>query len=868
MNTTETLGSLLKQYRTRRGLTQDALAEQVGCASQTVRKIEAGQRRPSPPMALRFAQILALSPDEREHFVAAAQRVSEPVLGAAPPPVAPISALPPTPTPGATLIGRASELAVLERLIQRVDVRLLTITGPGGVGKTRLAQALTTSVAPCFAHGAAWVSLAPLTDASLVLATIAQALGLEAAGGSDPRATLQAYLREQQLLLVLDNFEHVLDAAPEVTGLLEACPQLTVLVTSRAALQLRSEQVYPLGPLALPREQRVAAVNDLQSVAAVELFVQRVQHANPVFALTADNAPSVSAICRRLDGLPLALELAAPRVRLLGLSTLLARLDHVLPLLSGGARDLPARQRTIEATIRWSYDLLSFEEQALLRCLAVFAGGATLQAIEEVGAHTPVEQVYVLERLGQLVAQSLVLVDDDGHDEIRYRLLEPVRQFAQRQLAASGEEQATRTRHAWYYARWLASRGARLRGREQPQVVQEITAEMDNLRITWQHAAATRDLELIRVLLDNATYTWFFELRSWYVECEAMCRRMAEALQTPAPTTAEERSFLGNMIGCQGWFVFRCGDPVRGLQLLEEGGRLLQHGTRAIFWFHNLAQTTFLTSLMGQTQRAIDAYQHMVQVWNELDDEIKPWAKTFLIQDHAAAYAEQAPDVAHAALVEGLPFMRRVGEQYVLALALYQFGRINLGRGDLLAAEAAFAESLDVATSIHNGVCEVVAHTGLARIACARGEWAAASARCELALERAREVGDLWSRAEAMVTLAAARGGGGDHAAAQQLYRETLGIALRAQVLGAALHSWLGLVALTPADTDPPPATLTALALLRQHPATTEQIAPQIAELWERFAVRAPAAAHAAEAAARQQSLQALPALLAELLHA
>jgi predicted ATPase/DNA-binding XRE family transcriptional regulator len=495
MSIGNTLGQLLKQYRTRRGLTQDALAEQVGCAAQTVRKIEAGQRRPSPPMALRFAQILALNPDEREHFLAAAHQTLSP--SPEPEPVAEPKAAGASPSPlvavvDHALVGRMVELAVLERLLQRADTRLLTITGPGGVGKTRLVHALVASVATRFADGAAFVSLAPLGDALLVPSTIAQTLGLQVASG-DPRAALHAYLQERHLLLVLDNFEHLLDAAPEVTGLLEACPRLTVLVTSRAPLQLRSEQVYPLGPLTLPDPQQHLSPDQLHTVAAVQLFVQRTQHANPAFALTSDNAAPVAALCRRLDGLPLALELAAPRVRLLGLPTLLARLDRALPLLSDGARDLPARQRTIEATIRWSYDLLTPDEQALFRCLAVFAGGADLEAIEAVGEQAAPDAL-VLDLLDRLVTQSLVLVADDGQEGVRYRLLEPVRQFAQSLLEAAGEATEVHRRHAAFFLQLAEQAHPELRRAQQVVWLHKLGLEHDNLRaaLGWslQHGDA------------------------------------------------------------------------------------------------------------------------------------------------------------------------------------------------------------------------------------------------------------------------------------------------------------------------------------------------------------------------------------------
>ena len=283
-----------------------------------------------------------------------------------------------------TLVGREAEIAHVSAMIERDGARLVTLTGPGGTGKTRLALAVAAEALDTFPDGVWFVDLAPLTDPALVLAGIAGVLGVREVGGQPLLRTVEAFLASKRLLLVLDNFEQVLDAAPQLAELLMACPQLSMLVTSREPLQMRAEQQVPVAPLPLPPAGAVLPLAELARVPAIDLFVQRARAIVPDFALTEENAPAIAAICQRLDGLPLAIELAAARVRLLPPRALLERLERSLPVLTGGPRDAPARQRTLRDAIAWSHDLLEGDEPTLFRRLAVFSGGWTLEAAEAV----------------------------------------------------------------------------------------------------------------------------------------------------------------------------------------------------------------------------------------------------------------------------------------------------------------------------------------------------------------------------------------------------------------------------------------------------------------------------------------------------
>src|SRR5262249_26480169 len=340
----------------------------------------------------------------------------------------------PLPVPRSPLIDREQEVALVRDLVQRAEVGLVTLTGPGGVGKTRLAIQVATELASQFADGVAFIGLSSLTDPDLVVQTVAQAFPVSEAGSQSVDERLLEYLRPKQLLLLLDNAEHLLSAAPLATRLLDAAPRLTLLVTSREPLRVRDERVVPVLPLALPDAEHLPDLDTLAQVPAVALFVERVREVQPAFALTADNAQAIAEICRRLDGLPLALELAAARSNVLQPAALLARLEQRLPLLVHGARDVPQRQQTLRNTIAWSYDLLDESEKALFRRLSVFSGGFTLEAAEAVcvldaastAPPSASDKDAVLDQLAQLLDKSLVQGQQGTGGEPRFTMLETI----------------------------------------------------------------------------------------------------------------------------------------------------------------------------------------------------------------------------------------------------------------------------------------------------------------------------------------------------------------------------------------------------------------------------------------------------------
>jgi predicted ATPase len=627
-------------------------------------------------------------------------------------------------------VGREKEVAAAKELLLRQDVRLVTVTGPGGIGKTRLAVEVGNGLVESFPGGIHFVSLSPISDPGLIASVIVQTLGVREAGGQSPLDSLKKYLQDSlraAMLFLLDNFEHLVQAAPMVAELLAMCPNLKILVTSRAALHVYGEREFPVLPLALPDVRSLPSLEILSQYPAVALFVQRAVAVKPDFELNQENASAITEICARLDGLPLAIELAASRVKVLSPSSMRIRLASRLQLLTGGSRDLPQRQQTLRAAFDWSFDLLNAAEQKLFRRLSVFVGGCTLESVEAVCDAKADLDLDLLDGMASMVDKSLLQRVELANGESRFAMLETIREYAREKLVASLEDASTKRAHSAYCLVLAEEDVTQQGGAEGTSWLEGFALEHDNFRAALEWLTETGDAEWGLRL--GAALFHFWESREYLAEGRERLSKILKIPAAAAPSKARARALFaaGVLAGAQG-------DYASSDALLRESldiARLLhdEHGTAVA-----LNAVGVISRDRGEVAMAHSQFEESLVVWREL------------------------------------------GDQQAVARSLSNLATVVKLEGDYARARTLYAECLSIFEGLGDRTGVAWSLNSQGDVARDQGESAAARVLYESSLAIFRELGDRWGIAGTLADLGSLAREQGDCPAAYSLHRESLTI--------------------------------------------------------------------------------------------
>jgi non-specific serine/threonine protein kinase len=781
-----TFGALLRRYRLAAGISQERLAEQAGLSVQALSALENGRRQaPYRHTVALLAQALGLSADQTALLEASIVRGRMPAAVAPaagrqdqetpPQPQSAGDAAPRVPAAQAartnlplaltSFIGREGELAAVQALLG--TARLVTLTGAGGAGKTRLALAVAGMLLSEYPDGVWLVELASLADPALVVQAVAQALGLREEPNRPLLVTLVDHLKERSLLLVLDNCEHLVAACAElVAALLRAWPHVRILATSRETLAVPGETTYRVPSLAAPDLMHLPDPEQLPAYAAVELFVQRAPSRRPEFTLSMQNAHAVAEVCVRLDGIPLAVELAAARVASLPVDTIAARLDDRFRLLTGGPRTAVTRQQTLRAAMDWSWELLTAPEQVLLRRLSVFAGGWALEAAEDVCAGGRIESLEILDLLAGLVNKSLVLLEEAGADVgyRRYRLLETVRQHSWEHLQASGEEVAVRDQHLVWCVALAVEAVQHLTGPEQIPWFDRLETEHANLRAALGWALERRAPEGLRL----AGALWrFWARRGQYTEGRNWLEKaLAGGQGLPAVRIMA--------LNGAGLLAYLQSDFGRAVALFDNAlalGRALgdKEGIAA-----SLNCLGNVASIQSEYGRAATLYEESLMLRRELGD--MQGIAGSLGNLGMVAYMQDKDGRAAALLEEALALQRALGDPLYIGTSLHNLGLVAYQQGDHGRAAALLEEVLALKRDLGDTVSIALALHNLGLVAYAQGDYGQAAALIGEGLALRRELGDRRGIADSLDSLARVAHVQGDHRRAAALIDEALAL--------------------------------------------------------------------------------------------